>query len=167
MRETVSFLGQISRQYNTPGNREEYKLSKQRYVQAIKDHKQTANDNMIRTAKNPSKSMWGLINNQRGKNKQCKDAGIEPDVFNVFFSNIAHDLVNKIEDGGNSPLDYLVNLNINLNHSFTFGEVTFIEVRDVIDNLKNRNSTRHLSETRKTSKKSYNNSTRKIDQPVF
>ena len=81
-----------------------------------------------------------IINAQRGIQKiKTQNSGITADNFNEYFASIASNLVSEIPVSDANPVD-------NLNHiqrpptSFDFAEVTFNEIRDIINNLKNKTS---------------------------
>lgn len=140
MREYLHFLFEISEQNNRPGDLQAYKEFKKTYDIAIKQAKKNSNDQMIKTSKNPIKSMWNIINTHRGVNKsKTIDPNITPDNFNEYFTNISQKVINKIPSTNCNPLQYLRKLEFKHNH-FTFGEVTFNEVRDIINNIENKNS---------------------------
>ncbi|KAL3289526.1 hypothetical protein HHI36_022943, partial [Cryptolaemus montrouzieri] len=107
---------------------------------AIQHKKFIADENMIKSAKNPVKCMWDIINSNRGRYKyqSIASVGIDPDHCNNYFSNIAHNLIPNIPITDKNPLD---NLEGSLPPSieFSFRAVSYNEVRDIINNLKNRN----------------------------
>lgn len=140
MREHLGFLGDLYKQFKIPDYLEEYKKYKAIYKKAIENAKKLANDEMIRSAKNPTKSMWDIINKKRGvRKKENKITDITVQQFNNFFANVAHNIVKDIPKTNVNPVDNLENIDISCG-DFTFGEVSFNDVRDVINQLKNKNS---------------------------
>ncbi|KAJ8967322.1 hypothetical protein NQ314_002949 [Rhamnusium bicolor] len=66
MRERLNLLNNIYKQYPSPQLGKEKKDYKKLYKLAIKNAKKSMNDNLIETSKNPAKTMWNIINDQRG-----------------------------------------------------------------------------------------------------
>lgn len=81
--------------------------------------------------------MWQILNHYRGVSRRDVESSILPDQFNHFFINAALDLQNRI---GPSTTDPTKNLPLFNHTSFSIAEVTFVEIRDVIDLLKNKES---------------------------
>ena len=59
-------------------------------------------------------------------------------MFNTFFTNIGHDLANKINYSGNNDFTYY--LKKRQNHKFTFNEVNEQTVTTIIENLPAKSS---------------------------
>jgi len=76
IRDTVRFLGEMCRQYDTPDNRQIFKSYQKHYRQAIIDSKRTYNDVLVQSSKNPTKCMWNIINSRRGKTMSGQGATI-------------------------------------------------------------------------------------------
>lgn len=139
MREYLGLLGDIGRQYNTYENKHHYMLYKRKYREAIHKAKIAANDSFIGRSGNHIKSMWQVINKNIGNSKKNTESGkLSCDDFNDYFLNIAQELVQGVPDSDADPLEYLKT--INAFAPFTFSEVTFNEVREIIDGLKNKTS---------------------------
>ena len=71
-------------------------------------------------------------------NKSEETNNISPDDFNNYFLNIAQNLLKHIPISHNDPLKYLGNTNTT-DANFSFSEVTYNEVRDIVHNFKNKN----------------------------
>ena len=54
------------------------------------------------------------------------------DDFNSYFLNIAQNLIDKIPASNLNPIDNLINLTVL--EQFSIKEVSFVQVRDIIDN---------------------------------
>ncbi|CAH1967448.1 unnamed protein product [Acanthoscelides obtectus] len=138
MREHLRFLRELKGQYGFVSD-QYYKNYKNLYRNKIRKAKINANDNLVKSSSNPAKTVWNIINKKRGKSNKCPGSSdLSSDDFNNFFGNIAGNIVNHIPDVHLDPvnnIDFLVPPPL-----FSFSEVTFNEVRDVIDNLKNKNS---------------------------
>ena len=140
MREHLALLGELSRQYAGAGSKQEYNSYKRTYKKALKDARIQTNDRLIQSSDNPSKCMWSIINSNRGVTKNKNESGnIAPNIFNNFFVNVAHNLAKKIPSYDQDPTDLIKNINPPI-EIFSFREVTFIEIRDCLLNLKNKNS---------------------------
>lgn len=139
MREHLNFLSELRRTYKEKHIYDSYQQFKKAYKLAVKRAKISANDNMINTSHNPTKTIWQIINRYRGirerdPNKECN---ITADNFNTFFSSIATNLVRDIPGAACDPLDFDCPRPPN---QFGFSEITFNMTRDIINNLKNKNS---------------------------
>ncbi|VEN37552.1 unnamed protein product, partial [Callosobruchus maculatus] len=139
MREHLNFLSELKQHHNLPWIEDEIKRYRKLYKQAIKDAKIKANDKLIQTSTNPPKTMWKIINNYRGKKGENNKVSITPDDFNKYFSNVASTIIHTIPSPDRDPLDYLQDFSPPENY-FNFEEVTYIEMRDIIDSLKNKHS---------------------------
>lgn len=83
--------------------------------------------------------MWDIINCHRGVNRNAQVShDIAPDDFGHYFSQIAQNLIKDIPNLNINPID-LVNPKEHSNR-FSFADITFNMTRDIIDNLKNKNS---------------------------
>ena len=139
-REHLSFLGEVAKQYNTPANRYEYNKFKILYKKSIQEAKSQANDRLISSSSNPVKTMWNIVNSNRGQGGATGQNDISPDEFNKYFASIARNLTNTMEASDMDPLENLNEVHSQESFSFSFGEITYNEVRDVINALKNKNS---------------------------
>lgn len=63
----------------------------------------------------------------------------EPDEVNDFFTNVANEIVENLEPASLCPLDIISDSSTTALDSH-FREVSYIEVRDTINSLKNKNS---------------------------
>ena len=140
MRDRLQFLHELKVQYNCEPLIQNYKDFKKVYKKAIRDAKITANDKLIKSSSNHISAMWRVIKKNTGSStKSNQENDISADEFNTYFSNIAKQLVSKIPKTDRNPTENLHSLNqINLN--FKFREVSFSEIRNILDNLKNKNS---------------------------
>nr|CAI5830341.1 unnamed protein product [Callosobruchus analis] len=138
MREHLTLLGDMKNNCYT--STREYRNFRALYRQRIKQAKIIANDNLILRSNNSVKTMWHIINTQRGKPKNSSvESNLSPDEFNTFFSNIADNIVKQIPIPGIDYKHYLSLITPPL-EGFSFSEMTFNDVRAVIDRLKNKKS---------------------------
>lgn len=139
MRDHLAFLGEVHRQYNLAETKNEYNNFRKLYRKRIREVKVDFNDRMIQSSSNPARTMWQIVNNLRGKNvvSERENASITPNEFNTFFSGTAHSVVQGIPKPNNDPNEYLSAIEA---PTSAFREVTFNEVREVINGLKNKSS---------------------------
>ena len=140
MREQVRFLEELNRQYNDIDVSRICKQCKIDYKQAIRRAKIKRNDDIIQTSSNPARAMWDIINEHRGMSKShhSHSPSIDPNKFNTYFSDIASDLVKDIPKLNIDP-SHRINCPT-VTNKFVFKEVSFNQVRDIIDNMKNKSS---------------------------
>lgn len=137
MRDHLAFLDELRRQSGLDGAEVDYNSFRKVYRACIKEEKIKFNDQIIQSSSNPARTMWQLINKLRGKNTASNKNTITPNEFNVFFSGIAHSVIQGIPDSDRDPLEYLEARDSPV---FGFREVTFNQVREIIDKLKNKPS---------------------------
>lgn len=137
-REQLHFLCDLCSQY--PSTERSRHLSRYRshYKIAIQTAKKNYNDNYISRSRNKSKGVWDIINNNRSSKKRVTKTNctITPDEFNCYFTRVAESLL----EGSASADDVPFRPEWDVSASFAFREVTYIELRDVIRNLKNKKS---------------------------
>lgn len=139
MREHLHLLGEVSRQYKRPGDIELYHSYKVAYRHAIKISITNSNDNIVNSSQNPQKALWNIIN-KITKRKTCETYGadISPETFNDYFSNIAKDLIKNIPVSNNSdPFSNFPYMSLP-DTEFCFLSVSFNEIRDIINHMKNK-----------------------------
>ena len=118
------------------------------YRKMLNDAKRLSIEDDIKNAKNTSKAVWSLINNNMGKtetecenislktgenNTLCTDPVCVADMFNKFYSNIAGNLQGENKNKGTFTKDTIKN-------SMFLGPVTKNDVILAIANLKNKKS---------------------------
>nr|CAI5848081.1 unnamed protein product [Callosobruchus analis] len=127
-------------QYGRQGDRDAYKRYKRSHKKEIKKPKLLAKL-AIKSARNPTKCIWNIINSHKGKlknkNSRSEYLGLFPHDSNSFFSNIANNLLNAMPQTDVDPLHYLQDIKPP-NMEFKFSERSFNEVRDIIDQLSNK-----------------------------
>lgn len=140
MREHLRLLGEISSQYNSVVNHDCYKKYKNEYKRALRNAKIAANDSRINSSTNPIKCMWQIINKHRGntKTKNVESNNLDSDDFNNYFLSIANEIVQGMPESDTDPLENLNNIDVPI--TFAFSEMTFNQIRDIINKLKNKNS---------------------------
>ena len=113
-------------------HRKEYKL-------AICAAKKTANDKFVLDHHNNASAVWKLINAKRPSAKiNDIDNNLDADTINVFLTNISKDLVNQLKPTAD-PIVYMTHSRISDGGVgyFSFRGVSQVEVRNVIELLKN------------------------------
>ncbi|KAJ3655713.1 hypothetical protein Zmor_014833 [Zophobas morio] len=68
------------------------------------------------------------------------DPSVDPNTFNNYFVNIASDILSKLSPVQMDPIKLMLNEQLSNKDYFEFLEVSVIEVRSTIKNLKNNNS---------------------------
>nr|CAI5859327.1 unnamed protein product [Callosobruchus analis] len=137
-REKLTLLRELDKQYNAIGIKQQYKKVKSIYRNKIQQSKINFNNNLIQTSFNHIKCIWQIVKKYRGAivNNNNKNISMPtPDDFNNYFSNIVIDITRNLPDA--SVLEFL---DVPQNIVFDFDHVTYNEVRDIIDSLKNKNS---------------------------
>ncbi|KAL3271354.1 hypothetical protein HHI36_021838, partial [Cryptolaemus montrouzieri] len=137
--EQLKFPSELSEQYNRAEDLENYRRFTIQYKQAIKNAKKVANDNAINTARNPTKCMWNIINQKRGKKKETEENCLLPKDFSNFFAQVVDKLIDEIPKTKDDPLEYLKGLSPPVTE-FLFRELTLVELRDIINQMKNKKS---------------------------
>lgn len=137
MREQLKLLRDMSEHGYTNG--QEYKKYRSLYKDKIRQAKIKNNDALIQSSTNPAKTMWQIINSHRCKSGDTCQNTLTPDDFNTFFSSIAENIGRNIPNSANNSISYLLSMTPPL-VKFNFSEVSFNDVRSVINNLKNKKS---------------------------
>lgn len=140
MRESLHLLLDVYKKSPSNDLKELIKHKKRTYRNELIRAKKTANDNYIHQNKNQQKAMWHLININKSSSVNQSDM-ISPDDFNNYFGNIAENLINSLPStNDNLEIDFINSVGTNSDKEFTFSEVTYIQVLDIIDNLKKTKS---------------------------
>lgn len=145
MRDTLHFMQETVKATNSPELREIMQKYRKKYNIAIANAKLKANDTFITRHTNKSKAIWQVV--RENTNSQARnlntDTTISPDDFNNFFAGIAKNIIDQLPNSDYTAEEFLYN-NVKTPHAgqqeFNFSEITFIEVRDIIFNLNNKNS---------------------------
>lgn len=141
MRESLKHLSEINKKNPNLVPNKEIKDFRAKYKKAIFDSKRKANDHYINTASNGQMAMWDIIKNSNPVLNSPSAVNINANDFNDFFVNIAGNIVNDLQKSDKNPLDYIKTNEINIARSnFKFKEVTFNQVRSIVNNLKNSKS---------------------------
>lgn len=140
MKDTLDFLVEVHGV--SPGNETKLMINKQRavYRKKLSEAKKQYYSNLIERSENKQKTMWKVINSERNSSSRSQICeNINADEFNRFFVNVAETIVKNIPSNLKDVDTYLER--IDCNSSFTFRQVSFNEVRDAINTLKNKAST--------------------------
>ena len=139
MRETLKLLSEAYKLHGTLELKSLLLEFRRKYNIAIENAKKQANDKYIRINKNSPKAMWKLIKCKNPKKQPKQTFAITPDEFNAFFANIATDIISTLAPPKFDPISLMTNIP-NINTSFNFKQVTYIQVRDAFVSLRNNNS---------------------------
>lgn len=142
-RETFTFLNDLYNNFPSPDLKKRVNQYRYIYRQEIYNAKKEANSKYITNSNNMIKSSWEVINSNRKKGSGSKEAHsvLNANELNVHFANVAENIILTLPKSKSTPEKYLENLNLKSdNLNFSFREVTYVEVRDAINNLKNKTS---------------------------
>lgn len=119
-----------------------YKKIRQKYRFLLKQNKTRTNDEQILKAENKNKAMWNIIKRESGqnKNKIMPAHNLTANDFNDYFANIAEKIYSSLPASKKDPLDFLEKVKQPPN-SFFLTPVTEFEIENIINNLKQSNST--------------------------
>lgn len=141
MRENLRFLNDLYSNFRTVNLADRLKRYKYKYKKAINEAKQRANTKYIQNSDNIAKAAWDIINTNRKHVSSTGRTDIHANDFNNFFTDIADNILADLPDPATAFDEYLGRANTTGQEiSFSFREVTFIEVRNAINNLKNKHS---------------------------
>lgn len=141
MRETLQFLKDIHKTNSNLVTNTEVKDYRTKYKKALSDSKRKANDHYIRTSSNSQSAMWDIIKNSNPVLNVHETANIHANNFNDFFVNIAENIVKALPMTDKSPVEYIKTDIANCALSnFSFKEVSFNQIRSIVNNLKNSKS---------------------------
>lgn len=138
MRETLHLLCELNQRNSELVSNNELKKFKIKYRQEICNAKRNIHDDYINNSKNIQSAMWNIIKNNCQLANPLDNVNINASDLNDFFVNIPENIINDLAKTNINPLDYMNKTN--LVNEFTFREVTYNEVRDIINNLKNTKS---------------------------
>lgn len=110
------------------------KSYKKLYRKELHNAKKNVNDKYISTANNKQRAMWEIINSNQNQNK-INNTLVTAEEFNNYFSYVAS-YVSK-DSVNTSSTDCEKNLMCVSNNYFSFEQVSFDEVREIIYNLNN------------------------------
>jgi hypothetical protein len=115
------------------------------YREKIKLKKMNYNKKSIETAKNKTKAMWNIVNQNRNTYSNTCDetCDLTSNSFNTFFTSIASQTTSCYSNSNantKNPMSFIrEQLNPPNSTNFQFREVSCVIVRDLIDGLKNSN----------------------------
>lgn len=135
MRDLLYFLHDVHRTHPSNDLKSLIANKKRIYRSELNKARKTANDNFISTNNNSPKAMWNLINKNKSVSPQSEMVSAED--FNNYFATTPHNLIGTLPPAQNSCDIYLDNSVVrNLDGEFDFSQVSFINILDIINNLK-------------------------------
>ena len=141
MRETPGFLNDFYRNHQSAGVALQVRQFRARYKEADCAAKKEANSDFIRRSDNPVGAAWKIVNENRGAARRAAPPDISASDFNDFFSTIADKILRDIPDTNIEAANFLQRMEVLFPvEGFSFSEVTFIQVRNAIEKLKNKHS---------------------------
>ncbi|XP_050294198.1 uncharacterized protein LOC126734556 [Anthonomus grandis grandis] len=137
MRERLRFLELVSKQYTDVYHKNVFLQYRNKYNKAIKVAKIKANDRLIQSSSNPGRTMWQVINKSCGnKTGRVRDCSLTANDFNNFFLGVGQGIMSGMPISNIDPISLIPKHDI----VFSFNEVSYNKVRDIISSLKNKNS---------------------------
>jgi hypothetical protein len=145
MRKTLQSLDVVYKASKSDHSREARNSFRKLYREKIKLKKMNYNKKSIETAKNKTKAMWNIVNQNRNTYSNTCDetCDITSNSFNTFFTSIASQTTSCYSNSNantKNPMSFIrEQLNPPNSTNFQFREVSCVIVRDLIDGLKNSN----------------------------
>lgn len=141
MRVHLNFLVELNTNFRSDELINEIKCFRKIYRAEIAKAKKRANSAYVERSNNTAKAVWDVINSNRKTSNRIDDNNdLKAEHFNNYFVNIA-DNIRKTNNAANMPAEeYLLRVKKDVNVNFSFREVSFMEVRDAINNLKSKSS---------------------------
>lgn len=142
LRQMRELMGLLEDSYNmSPSDDKKAMLKNQRviYRRKLSEAKKQYYTDFITNSENKQRSMWKVVNSERNcpsRTPICDSLKAED--FNKFFVQAAETLINNMPASSGQAGLYLSR--IQCDHRFHFREVSFNEVRDAINQLKNKTS---------------------------
>lgn len=144
MRESLNLLLDLHRMNPTSNLKSLINTKKSLYRSELNRAKRNAHDKYISQSKNPNKAMWNIINNNKPQTcNSYKNSSALPTSrdFNIYFGSVAENIINTLPSPNKHFTQYLKNTNVDsLNNEFNFSEVSYLQILDIINNLKRTNS---------------------------
>lgn len=112
---------------------------KQKYLMKAEAERKLQNEERIKRSDNKTKTIWDIINKETRKSKK---EFLQPssEEFNLYFTTQAENLLNRRPHIDKREVD-VTGFNIGGNKLEEFTQTTVKEIHEIIDNLKNKNST--------------------------
>lgn len=136
MRERLSLLREMCRVSPELVSADDVRSYRRRYRARISHCRQQASDRFVLNSRNPQLAMWDIIKGTASATRATK-TNLTAEEFNSFFADAPGNIVDNLPKSNVDPMSFLTHRTL-LN--FTFREVSFVEVSDVISSLKNSKS---------------------------
>lgn len=135
MRDKLNFLREINKRNPELITNETVKSFRAKYRNEISKAKKAANDKYIQDSPNPQAAMWNVIKNNNPNLNTPPTDFLNANSFNNFFINVAANIINNLPGTNKHFSDYIQAVDPNI--QFKFKEVTYNEIRDIINEIKN------------------------------
>lgn len=136
LRDKLQMLTSLHKQHPQLVTREMLNNHRKFYKSAILNSKKLANTNYIKNAKNIQKATWAVISSTKKQSSSL--TSLTATNFNDYFSGIAESIIPSFA-GVVDPVLEEQGASRDSSH-FQFREISFIEMRDIICDLKNSSS---------------------------
>lgn len=144
IRENVCLLSELYHNFPDEQLKEHLKNFRAYYRQQIKLAKSNYYIKLINQNGNTSKVYWDIINKNRQNKNKSFSVDLNPNEANNYFVNVAENIISNSQMvNNNHPYDLIGNT---CNYpKFVFENIGHNTVREVINKLKNKNSSDHYS----------------------
>uniref|UniRef100_A0A1Y1M4P4 Reverse transcriptase domain-containing protein n=1 Tax=Photinus pyralis TaxID=7054 RepID=A0A1Y1M4P4_PHOPY len=135
MRETLRLLNDNYKMFKNEETRNLASTYRKFYKKELSKAKIRANDNFIKNSNSKPKAMWKVI--KQNSHESCGGTtNLTSDEFNDFFVNIADEISASLPSQNKDPVSYFSNYAIT-SISFDFNEISFNNVRDIVNAINN------------------------------
>lgn len=143
MREHLNLLKDIASKTNSVAVRNQCRQYQNQYRQKIRESKINYNNKTLTKSHFSVKSVWQVINGLRAGKKSNIKADFNPNEVNEYFINVPNQVVSQLNNINYNFKDLLEKIDSTHEIEFTVEPVSFIEIRDIINNIKSK-STRYI-----------------------
>nr|CAI5834536.1 unnamed protein product [Callosobruchus analis] len=140
MRETLHFLNSACKMNTTPENINTRNKFRKQYRTAITQAKIKTNDNFIKESPNKSKAIWKIIAFNTKQKDYSNEIILNADELIQHFVKIAFIIIKQLPISNDDTLKYQKSREQKYNNTFSFQQVSYNQVRDVVNSLNNSSS---------------------------
>lgn len=139
LRDDLNLVSGLYDRYGTERLKLHKRRLKTRYKMEIRNAKIKHNDQIIAKSNNKVRTMWTMIDQRRGVTRGQSDIQVDVETLSEYFHSVPHRIAGSV-DKGNIDVETLFSKEIRSGLNFSFREVSFIEVRDIVSSLKSSTS---------------------------
>ncbi|KAI5714671.1 hypothetical protein M8J77_003503 [Diaphorina citri] len=109
------------------------------YRKCIEQAKRRSNDELIKNSKNPSRTMWNIINSNKQNRNAAKTTTLTPNEFNNNFCDAPLSIVNSIPPAPSNPHTLVTRVDVShVDEHFYFCQISESTLRNTICSLPRR-----------------------------